>query len=141
MEKFFQLKYRNKTTSDLRPLSRCSLSLGGASKETLEVSSKFEGRGRRVRGWRVIRRIRDRRNETNEEHVGGTTREGGGSGDSNGSGIIRSQDREGGERGGEKLVGDEEERRKRGGGDAEGEQVALDDIQRIILSRSHHKLP
>lgn len=27
------------------------------------------------------------------------------------------------------------------GGDAVGEQVALDDIQRIILSRSHHKLP
>lgn len=62
-----------------------------------EVWSKFEGRGREARGWRVIRRIRDRRNETNEEHVGGTIR--GELGDSNGSGIIRSQDREG-ERGG-----------------------------------------
>lgn len=86
------------------------------------------------KGGGVIRRIRDRRNETNEEHVGGTIR--GGLGDSNGSGIIRSQDREGGG-GGEKLVGREEERE----GGAEGEQVALDDIQRIILSRSHHKLP
>lgn len=78
-----------------------------------EVWSKFEGRGREARGWRVIRRIRDRRNETNEEHVGGTIR--GGLGDSNGSGIIRSQDREG-ERGGEKLVGDEEQRKRGGGG-------------------------
>lgn len=59
---------------------------------------------------------------------------GGGKVDSNGSGIIRSQDREGDEK------GDEEEKEK-GGGDAVGEQVALDDIQRIILSRSHHKLP
>lgn len=32
-------------------------------------------------------------------------------------------------------------KRREGGGDAVGEQVALDDIQRIILSRSHHKLP
>lgn len=86
-----------------------------------EVWSKFEGRGREARGWRVIRRIRDRRNETNEEHVGGTIR--GGLGDSNGSGIIRSQDREG-ERGGEKLVGDEEQRKRGGeGGTQKGSKL------------------
>lgn len=100
---------------EIKPkLSRCVPSL--PSEENArdpEVWSKFEGRGREARGWRVIRRIRDRRNETNEEHVGGTIR--GGLGDSNGSGIIRSQDREG-ERGGEKLVGDEEERKRGGGG-------------------------
>lgn len=46
--------------------------------------------------------------------MGGTIR--GGLGDSNGSGIIRSQDREGERGGGEKLVGDEEERKRGGGG-------------------------
>lgn len=98
---------------EIKPkLSRCVSPL--PSEENArdpEVWSKFEGR--EARGWRVIRRIRDRRNETNEEHVGGTIR--GGLGDSNGSGIIRSQDR-GGKGGGEKLVGDEEERKRGGGG-------------------------
>lgn len=53
--------------------------------------------------------------------MGGTIR--GGLGDSNGSGIIRSQDREG-ERGGEKLVGDEEQRKRGGeGGTQKGSKL------------------
>lgn len=91
-------------------------------KKTLEIPrSGVNLKDEEGRGWRVIRRIRDRRNETNEEHVGGTIR--GGLGDSNGSGIIRSQDREG-ERGGEKLVGDEEQRKRGGeGGTQKGSKL------------------